>query len=203
MSMGVYAILNNENGKLYIGSSADLDNRKSFHFQGLRRGVHSNSHLQYAFDRYGGDSFQFLVVEIVGDRNLLLEREQYWLDLSRSYAPQNGYNITLTATGGSNPGRVFTEAHRRKISDVQKGRVFTQEHKDRIRITKHKQSAEIYEACVVQIQSIVGELLDQGSVVNAHLVSDRVSLGVDQIRYYLKPIVVQYKLKRTSNGWKE
>lgn len=43
---GVYKITNKETGKFYIGSSVDIRQRWYAHKSKLRRGVHSNQHLQ-------------------------------------------------------------------------------------------------------------------------------------------------------------
>src|SRR3990172_6454555 len=61
--IGVYAIVNIQNGNLYIGSTVDLLHRAEDHFRNLRRGTHRNEHLQKAFRKYGECSFCLTVLE--------------------------------------------------------------------------------------------------------------------------------------------
>lgn len=88
---GVYVITNLVNGKLYIGSSCDLDRRKSDHFRQLSGGYHSNTYLQNSWNRYGEENFTFIELELC-EPDKCLEREQYWLDEFQTYVFDNGYN---------------------------------------------------------------------------------------------------------------
>lgn len=96
MKSGIYKILNKINGKFYIGSASYLNNRKSNHKRDLVANKHKNSHLQSAFNKYGIDAFEFIVIEYC-DKRLLLEREQYWLDITQCYNREIGYNILKVA----------------------------------------------------------------------------------------------------------
>lgn len=53
---GVYAIINNVNGKLYIGGAKTLYRRKKRHLLSLRTGVHHNPNLQNDWSEYGEDA---------------------------------------------------------------------------------------------------------------------------------------------------
>jgi group I intron endonuclease len=91
--MGIYKWINLSNNKIYIGSALNFKSRKSAHLRELRRKVHHSEHLQSAFNMYGENQFVFIVLEEITDRNLLKEREQYYLDLYKSYDPSVGYNM--------------------------------------------------------------------------------------------------------------
>jgi len=80
MSAGIYAIVNIENSKLYVGSATDLDSRRKTHFTRLRCGKHPSKHLQAAFTKYGEARFAFRVLEPVASAADLLAREQFWID---------------------------------------------------------------------------------------------------------------------------
>lgn len=89
---GVYAIVNNFNGKRYIGSSDDCRGRLGTHLSLLRYGKHHNKHLQNAFDQCAIENFSYILLEEVKDLSKLHEREQYWMDYYQVYFPESGYN---------------------------------------------------------------------------------------------------------------
>ena len=116
---GIYAIVNTVNGKQYIGSAKSLKSRKRNHINALKRSTHYNTHLQNAWDKYSEEAFTFAIIEYVSDVQMLIEREQHWLDLVRPYERQNGYNVYSTA--GSPLGVKQTDETKRKISQQLKG----------------------------------------------------------------------------------
>ena len=79
MSCGIYAIENLKTGKIYIGSSLDIEHRFSHHLFMLRSNKHSNPYLQNSWNKHGEDSFLFYIVEVTSD-DLLVDREQYYID---------------------------------------------------------------------------------------------------------------------------
>jgi group I intron endonuclease len=101
MISGVYKIINTSNNKFYIGSSKDCCKRWKKHTTDLCGGVHHNVHLQRAWNYFGEKCFVFEIVEEV-NVSMLLEREQYWLDHTRAFIFQIGYNIGRQASGGDN-----------------------------------------------------------------------------------------------------
>ena len=109
---GIYQIANARNGKLYIGSAANLRHRRGVHLGLLRRGTHHNPHLQNAWHKYGPDAFEFKVIGTC-PKNKLLIIEQYMLDHLRP-----AYNISPVA--GSQLGTRRTEETRRRMSIAQK-----------------------------------------------------------------------------------
>jgi group I intron endonuclease len=101
--MGIYEILNRENGKFYIGSSVNIPKRWKRHLNELNNGCHGNDHLQRAWNKYGPEAFDFSIIEKVDKRATLLDREQHWLDHTKSYEYEIGYNICPQAHS-PNPG---------------------------------------------------------------------------------------------------
>jgi len=101
MKSGVYKIRNIVNGKFYLGSSKEIENRWEGHKQWLRGGYHDNPKLQHAWNKYGEKNFVFEIVEEIPLKSLL-NREQHYLDLWESYKRGKGYNICPTANGGDN-----------------------------------------------------------------------------------------------------
>lgn len=95
--VGIYKIENITNGKVYIGSSKNIENRWKQHKTLLRSGKHHSQHLQYSWNKYGEDSFSFEVIEDDISQEELLIKEQYWMDKLQAYNPQKGYNISIVA----------------------------------------------------------------------------------------------------------
>lgn len=104
-SSGVYQIRCKSNNKIYIGSAIDIRTRCEQHRRSLRRGDHSNQHLQAAWNKFGEDNFEYAVLEIT-DKDVRVGQEQYWLDLKQSYKRENGFNIFDTA---GSPGGTFVQ----------------------------------------------------------------------------------------------
>lgn len=100
---GIYSIKNIVNNKLYIGSSIDIYKRWAYHKRELKNGIHHSRHLQHSFDKYGEDNFVFDIVEKC-DKEVLLEKEQYWIDYYKSYDRAKGYNIAPIAGAGYSYG---------------------------------------------------------------------------------------------------
>ena len=77
---GIYEILNTVNGKRYIGQTTLFSKRWNRHRNSLRKGTHTNQHLQNAWDRDGEKAFKFAELGHCprGDMTLC---EQAWMDL--------------------------------------------------------------------------------------------------------------------------
>jgi len=97
--MGIYCIYNKVSKKIYIGSSFDIKKRWVAHKSDLRTRRSNNSYLQRAWDKYGEDSFEFKILETVNDKEVLYQREQYWMDKTSCYNRSIGYNICESACG--------------------------------------------------------------------------------------------------------
>ena len=94
MKSGIYKIVNKINNKYYLGSSKDFHVRKLKHFNELRKGKHHNIYLQRAFNKYGEENFEFIVLE---ECENTFEREQ---ELLNNLDLKLCYNVSLSASGG-------------------------------------------------------------------------------------------------------
>ncbi len=110
----IYQIVNNVNGKRYIGSANDFHRRKNRHLQKLRKNEHANYHLQKSWNKYGESNFVFVILEYVECSEDLIIREQWWLD---TVNPE--YNICRVA--GSSLGVKRSEATKEKIRQANIG----------------------------------------------------------------------------------
>lgn len=90
-NQGIYLIRCLNNNKVYIGRSVDVRCRILTHLNELKRNIHSNSYMQYSFNKYGEDSFKFKVLEVVDNKGELNKREAYWGSYYK--AIENGFNI--------------------------------------------------------------------------------------------------------------
>lgn len=119
MNSGIYKITNIENNKFYIGSAIMLYKRWSTHKQQLKNNKHHSIILQRAWNKYGENKFIFEIIEFVNPEILIL-REQYYLDLFNPTNPNIGYNINPIAN--SQKGRIVSAETRAKISIGNKGK---------------------------------------------------------------------------------
>jgi group I intron endonuclease len=106
---GIYAIINRDTGKAYIGSAGrSFKLRWVEHKRSLRKGKHHSILLQRAWDKYTEFRFEFRILEVVPkeeciDVKYLLDIEQMYLD---TYQPE--YNICKVA-GNAMKGRKHSE----------------------------------------------------------------------------------------------
>lgn len=113
---GIYLIEHIASKKVYVGSTNNLHTRRHGHFSALNRRAHSNEYLQSAYSKYGRKAFRFTVVEECA-LDVLIEREQYWIDFYQSTNKDRGYNICPLAGG-----RAQSKETRRKIAAGLKGK---------------------------------------------------------------------------------
>ncbi len=128
---GIYKITCLVNGKVYIGSAVDLEDREFNHFN---KKAH-NRLLRRAFKFYGKENFKFEILELVENENLLLYHEQYYLDtllfaqeyifsgkkdkrfrnLSYNISPTAGSNLNVKRSKESNKKQ--SETRKRKFAN--------------------------------------------------------------------------------------
>jgi len=82
---GIYFIKNIINNKIYVGSSKDINCRIKRHKSSLKNNKHYNILLQRSYNKYGQESFEYLIIEIVFDIKSLISREQYYISKYKSY----------------------------------------------------------------------------------------------------------------------
>lgn len=77
---GIYTITCIVTGRMYVGSSINIERRWECHRQMLNVGKHHNRFLQRAWMQHGASQFEFVVVEVVEDVSILAERELAYIE---------------------------------------------------------------------------------------------------------------------------
>lgn len=92
----IYKIINKQNGKIYIGSTLDIDSRWREHKNDLRKNKHHSIHLQRAWNKYGEENFEIQIIEMFDeiDNEKLREKEKYYIELFKPYKREIGYNVS-------------------------------------------------------------------------------------------------------------
>lgn len=126
---GIYKIRNKVNGKYYVGSSVNVEDRWVGHRRALDSCGHRNIYLQRAWNQYSEDNFEFVLTEEIKDVDNLRPTEQKYLD--EGFEEGILYNVARVATA-SMQGRRHTQAAREKMSKALIGRKFSEEHKAKL-----------------------------------------------------------------------
>lgn len=111
----IYKITNTKNGKFYIGMTVDsLEQRLKEHIQECRR--YERGIVKYKSRLYNAmiaDGLQAFIIELVEDnisRELVGEREQYYIKLLNSQDDSIGYNISKGGRAGPPQGKHTEQA---------------------------------------------------------------------------------------------
>jgi len=121
---GIYQWKHNESGKTYIGSAFDLSKRLKQYYSKPRLNRNKNQYFSKALLLHKHSSFSLAIIEYIDisslskkeARKLILEREQYYLDLIFKETEPNTYNILRTA--GSSLGYNHSLEVRAKIKKM-------------------------------------------------------------------------------------
>lgn len=123
--MVIYKTVNISNGKIYIGKD-EYNNPKY---------LGSGYILQKAIKKYGKDNFKKEIIEFCNSRDELNEREKFWIKTLNSTDDKIGYNIAEGGTGGNTyygKSDIEMDEIKEKISKAGKGRVFSEDHKRKL-----------------------------------------------------------------------
>lgn len=134
----VYKTTNVVNNKFYIGVTVGK----------IKGYLGSGTILLKAIEKYGRKSFKQEILEYCLTKELLFEREVFWIKELDARNPDVGYNISLGGNGGdivsnlSNKEEIYAKiaekAKGRKLKIVSplKGREFSEEHKKKLRVKR-------------------------------------------------------------------
>lgn len=147
MTIGIYSIVNQVNGKRYIGKSKKIEHRVWSHFNLLKKDEPSrcvNRHLFAAAKKYGVENFSWEILESFDKLNeaLLADREIFWMEYYNTTDREFGYNLMkdsssrtvvhpetieifkqkLLGEGNPNYGNYWTDEQKQSMSQIAKGR---------------------------------------------------------------------------------
>jgi group I intron endonuclease len=154
----IYCIHNLSTGKKYIGQTVEkMQRRVTRHFRTI-----NETKISRTIQKYSKYDFVYGIVEEVEDRDLLDEREQYWIKFYNTV--ENGFNIKeggKCARGYKQSessiekrrqkliGKSLTEEHKQKISKSHKGKVLSKETIDRM--IAYRTGRNLTESCKEKI----------------------------------------------------
>jgi len=78
---GIYGIINNSSGKIYVGSAVSFRKRWNGHKHFFRRGIQENQYLQRAFDKKPHEFEIFIIEELknLSKKICFLENNSGWI----------------------------------------------------------------------------------------------------------------------------
>jgi group I intron endonuclease len=121
--MLIYKTVNRLNGKFYIGQEKNYNPRY----------FGSGIYLIRAIEKYGLENFTKEIIEDkIETKQLLNEREIFWIDFFDSRNPKKGYNIASGGQGGDFLSQELKDKRGIKISEVRKGKHLSDAHKKAI-----------------------------------------------------------------------
>jgi group I intron endonuclease len=130
----IYKIQNKINGKIYIGKTIhNIEIRFGQHIKASKN-ENNDSVLCRAIRKYGIQSFDISVIDVTDNKDVLNEKEKYWIKFYDSKA--NGYNMTHGGDGGdlTEHKKKFhhTEESKQKIKEKRKFQIFTEETRKKL-----------------------------------------------------------------------
>lgn len=146
--MYIYKATSKTTGKAYIGISVNFTRRQKVHYKLSIEGT-STTRFHNALRKYGWEDFVWEFLEQCENREMLCEREVYWISFYDTF--KNGYNLTVGGDGNicpseetlkkqsiSRKGRKFSDEWKKAISDGNKGKKKSEEHINSLKIARNK-----------------------------------------------------------------
>lgn len=125
---GIYVIKNLINGKLYIGQSKNLAQRRDVHLS-LARNIKENSQpIHKAIAKYGHQNFVFY--SLIAEKGLSKAQLDYWeKDLIKEFK-KDGFKLYNVAEGGKG-GDLGEKVRQKNITEIKRTKIFKRmERKD-------------------------------------------------------------------------
>lgn len=141
---GIYGIRNKLNNKIYIGKTiVNFGDRWDCHRSQLRGNYHGNPHLQNAWNKYGEENFEFVIIEECDNEITLEELNKLEIKYIKE-AKETGlcYNISDGGDDGQLAGKHLSEETKRKIGEANRinmtGRKASEKTKAKMAVSQKK-----------------------------------------------------------------
>lgn len=124
----IYKIVHKDTGRCYVGRSDNIKERLQRHKNSLRRNKHHSPHLQHAWNKYGEEAFEFVIIKETDIEDDWLA-EQTAIDSEQSTF--NAYRSAKATRKGTKQPEVFREEQRQRMkgNTLSVGRVHSEEEK--------------------------------------------------------------------------
>ena len=130
--MGViYKIMNNINGKIYIGKTSRALKFITQGHKDFSKNEKNTTYLALAIRKYGFENFTFSEIEIV-DNGVLNQQEIFWIHYYQSNNRLIGYNMSIGGDGGNNSMSPEVRAKISKSKSGVKSQPMAKETKEKI-----------------------------------------------------------------------
>ncbi len=156
--MIIYKLENKINGKIYVGQTQrEISQRLATH-------LHAKTYIGNVLKKYGLQSFTISIIDYADDKNVLTEKEIFWIKTLKCKFP-DGYNLTDGGEGLFNPSEVTkqrlrlshmgkhpTDKTRKKMSENNSGELnhfFGKIHSDETR----KKMAKAWVGRVISVEA--------------------------------------------------
>ena len=115
-TIGIYGIKNKINGNIYVGKTAmNFGDRRDSHYSLLNNNKHKNQHLQRAWNKYGSDNLEFVILHELQDGEDINALEISYIEKYKKLGLS--YNIAPGGEGGNNLGKHLSAETKRKIGE--------------------------------------------------------------------------------------
>lgn len=205
----IYKTTNLINNKIYIGQ------KHSSKFLGQSY-LGSGKRLKEAVNKYGKESFKVELIEEVETKEMMDEREIYWISYYHATNKEIGYNLSeggnvnRTLVGENNPfyGKHFSEETLKHLSEVRKGKKlgpWSQERREKeyLRRMSEDRILQRIEYENTQIQRIQQEILLKQEKLTKHLNTLNYLNIVLEKKRNQSPLTKERISKAISDGLKE
>jgi group I intron endonuclease len=125
----IYKIVNQINGKVYIGFTSKEHHRFTTHQKVTKNSKHSKRLLYFAVKKYGWENFEFTIIyQSLDEEYCLTTMEPFFINEYNSF--NSGYNMTKGGEG--RVGFKHSEETKYKIGSRTRGTNLSEEHKQKI-----------------------------------------------------------------------
>lgn len=152
-------------GKVYIGQTVNFRRRITAHIKDCRV---LDTILYRSFNKYNLLNHKLEIIEILNDKELLDEREIYWIDFYQSYY-KNSSGMNLTQGGKGVKGREMSEKARLAIINTSENRVWTEEQRKKLSLRTKGKTWKMKEGYVSPLKGIPRSEETKQKLRNIHL----------------------------------